>query len=78
MEGLDIPTRRVGVVSSPGYRNQKGALVRVRRLLDQVPTVAHREVADPGDVADALKPSYIVVLLYNFAVFYTITKSRYE
>ena len=47
--------RRLGVLSSPGYRNQKGALARVKRLLVEEPQVAHREVQDPGDVADALR-----------------------
>lgn len=47
--------RRVGVLSSPGYRNQKGALARVRRLLHEVPDVAHCEVQDPEEVADALR-----------------------
>ncbi|MCB9831002.1 MAG: hypothetical protein H6807_00905 [Planctomycetes bacterium] len=44
-----------GVLSSPGYRNRKGALERTRRVLAQHPQVPHLEVANPSDVAAALR-----------------------
>lgn len=46
---------QIGVLSSPGYRNKKGALERTRRVLAQHPEIPHLEVANPSDVAAALR-----------------------